>query len=100
MDGKTMKNPFAWVVLVALVVAAIAAGMSACAEPNPDAYTGATTAEESGVYPHEENFVLPEKHGAAVTDFGLDSCRECHGENLTGGWSNVSCATCHGNTFN
>lgn len=38
----------------------------------------------------------PDFHGAAVAAEGLDGCRDCHGADLLGGWTGVSCTNaCH-----
>ncbi|MFH1278099.1 MAG: hypothetical protein ABIK65_06950 [Candidatus Eisenbacteria bacterium] len=41
-------------------------------------------------YPAEDPY-----HGAAVEAAGFGSCKECHGADLEGGWSGVSCWDCH-----
>ena len=53
--------------------------------------------EASG--PHPEGYASPDKHGTVFNDFGLGSCSECHGEDLKGGTSGVSCDKCHGEIF-
>jgi hypothetical protein len=37
----------------------------------------------------------PVFHGAAVEAEGLGPCKGCHGLDLAGGWSGVSCSECH-----
>ena len=34
-------------------------------------------------------------HGTKVLEAGYVSCKSCHGADLTGGKSNISCFTCH-----
>ncbi len=35
-------------------------------------------------------------HGKAVEQSGPSPCAACHGDDFRGGWSGVSCDTCHG----
>jgi predicted CxxxxCH...CXXCH cytochrome family protein len=44
---------------------------------------------------HPAGWADPAQHGLAVADQGLGSCRACHGADLAGGTSGVSCTTCH-----
>jgi hypothetical protein len=47
---------------------------------------------------HPRNWVAagaPEFHGDAVASKGPGPCKECHGTDLLGGWSGVSCGACH-----
>lgn len=51
-------------------------------------------------YPHQpewNNFDHPNSHGAYVkTNMGIiENCKKCHGANLRGGSSGVSCYSCH-----
>lgn len=38
---------------------------------------------------------MPQGHRASVENNGPDSCRECHGVDLSGGIAKVSCTRCH-----
>lgn len=52
-----------------------------------------TELHASGIMaPGHEDF-----HGALLRDnlYDLDACRQCHGEDLTGGGAEASCITCH-----
>lgn len=61
--------------------------MSACGDPN----STATFDPETSVHPADW---LPAGHvGPARED--TNSCGNCHGTDLTGGISRVSCTTCH-----
>ncbi|MBM3321228.1 MAG: hypothetical protein FJY73_11185 [Candidatus Eisenbacteria bacterium] len=47
---------------------------------------------------HPRNWVRADAarfHGTAVRNEGLAICRDCHGADLLGGWSGVSCSACH-----
>jgi hypothetical protein len=37
----------------------------------------------------------PDFHGNAVAAAGPFACRSCHGDDYGGGWSGISCSTCH-----
>ena len=54
-----------------------------------------------GSYPHTENWIAGSElsHGLFVKDkeWSNESCQSCHGENLIGGSSEVSCYSCHEN---
>ncbi|MDP8224924.1 MAG: hypothetical protein P9L99_16310 [Candidatus Lernaella stagnicola] len=67
----------------------------ACATPQDEAPPGQPPAESDNVYPHGEDFVLATQHGVFALSEGGASCRECHGADLRGGWSGVSCGQCH-----
>jgi hypothetical protein len=41
------------------------------------------------------NAAAPAFHGAAVASDGPAPCADCHGGDFRGGWSEVSCFTCH-----
>lgn len=58
-----------------------------CGDPNPNAPFDADTQQHSAAW-------LPLNHSVAA-EKDLSSCRECHGENLSGGIANISCTTCH-----
>lgn len=49
--------------------------------------------------PHPDGYAAPDKHGNAFNDFGLATCNECHGADLKGGTSGVSCDKCHAEVF-
>lgn len=61
------------------------------------------------LYPHTENWSAKENHGAAVlgnggtadaaalTNGGSNCATQCHGTDLQGGLSGVSCSRCHAN---
>ena len=44
---------------------------------------------------HPLGWVAPTSHGAAANDGGLAACKTCHGADLRGGMSAVSCTSCH-----
>jgi len=53
-------------------------------------------------YPHNDNWNVSssgENHGAYLSgiNFSLKGCQHCHGEDYTGGSSEISCFTCHSN---
>jgi predicted CxxxxCH...CXXCH cytochrome family protein len=52
------------------------------------------TVEASGGHP--AGWAAPAQHGYAANAQGLNGCKTCHGANLDGGTSGVSCASCHG----
>ncbi len=45
---------------------------------------------------HPTNWDLPTQHGASFNASGASACTSCHGADLTGGTSGVSCESCHG----
>ena len=45
--------------------------------------------------PHPQGWDAREQHGAAFTSGGPAQCTECHGADLLGGQSGVSCEQCH-----
>ena len=45
---------------------------------------------------HPPGYADADVHGAEANDRGLDRCTSCHGADLTGGSSGVSCESCHG----
>ncbi len=53
--------------------------------------------EESVPFPHPDNWYLKENHGLTAMNLGKSSCSAgiCHGDDLTGGTSGVSCYACH-----
>ncbi|MBN2008715.1 cytochrome c3 family protein [candidate division KSB1 bacterium] len=62
--------------------------------------TGIGCFECHQTYPHpkEWNYITdPNFHGTYIATHGgsLDYCKGCHGENLAGGRSGVSCYRCH-----
>jgi hypothetical protein len=61
-------------------------GVPGCYEchAGPGGHPWGWTSEESGSF-----------HGDAVEDAGPSGCRLCHGDDYRGGWSEVSCYTCH-----
>ena len=44
---------------------------------------------------HPSGWATPAAHGAAANDGGLAACQACHGADLRGGMSAVSCTSCH-----
>jgi hypothetical protein len=47
-------------------------------------------------FPHPSDWEEPEQHGLYAFDFGTDpECTECHGSDLKGGFTGVSCYSCH-----
>ncbi len=49
-----------------------------------------------GIYPHSEEFTKTAAHGKPFLENG-ENCSSCHGSNLKGGLSQVSCTSCHTN---
>ena len=45
--------------------------------------------------PHPEGYTAPDAHGADFNAGGPAACTDCHGTDLTGGTSGLSCETCH-----
>ena len=68
-------------------------------------YTGGTSGQscyechdEGFTAGHPEGWLNPSSdnwHGTPVIDSGAESCAACHGEDYMGGWTEVSCYTCH-----
>ncbi len=52
--------------------------------------------EASGGGGHPPGWADPAQHGRAANAQGVTGCKTCHGANLDGGSSGVSCASCHG----
>ena len=78
--------------------------INACTECHGDDFMGGTsevscyTCHQS--YPHLPNWNNASSgqfHGVFVknADWNMESCQTCHGDDFTGGTSNVSCFTCH-----
>ena len=44
---------------------------------------------------HDAGWVSPDQHGAELNSKGPGGCKECHGDDLEGGISGVSCNQCH-----
>jgi len=44
---------------------------------------------------HPDGWTSPNMHGAAFNSDGAGACTGCHGDDLSGGSSGVSCTTCH-----
>ncbi len=56
------------------------------------------TCHADGPSGHPEGWLNPRAatfHSLAVGRLGLDNCRQCHGSDLHGGTSGVSCSECH-----
>ena len=47
---------------------------------------------------HAAGYVEPAVHGRDANRVGLDACQACHGADLDGGSTGVSCNGCHGGT--
>jgi predicted CxxxxCH...CXXCH cytochrome family protein len=45
---------------------------------------------------HPSGWAAKDQHGYQANQAGLSGCKACHGSDLAGGSSGVSCATCHG----
>jgi len=45
--------------------------------------------------PHPDGYTAPDAHGADFNAGGPAACTDCHGAELDGGSSGVSCETCH-----
>ena len=71
----------------ALLLFAVVLAAAGCGTPNDLAVFDADTQK------HIADWVVPKHAPAAQAD--IASCVECHGEDLTGGTSGVSCDTCH-----
>lgn len=46
-------------------------------------------------FPHPDNFKLPSEHGVIAVQSKNQNCTSCHGTDLRGGTSKVSCYQCH-----
>jgi len=44
---------------------------------------------------HNEGYAAPDQHGAEFNAAGVAACSKCHGEDLSGGSSKLSCDKCH-----
>ncbi len=72
---------------IACMFALVLIALAGCGNSNSTAFYN----PETNVHPADW---LPSRHvGAAQQD--LNSCGSCHGANLTGGMSGVSCTGCH-----
>ena len=70
--------------------------MFSCATPVEESPTGEDGQEATAkTFPHSKDWGNWFAHGRWVTDNGSDGCVECHGQDLAGGWSGVSCTQCH-----
>jgi len=49
------------------------------------------------VFPHPVGWEKPDSHGVAALGDAKSGCKDCHGTDLLGGWSGVSCYECHAN---
>ncbi len=47
---------------------------------------------------HAAGYAAPAVHGRDANRVGLDACQACHGTDLNGGSTGVSCNACHGGT--
>ena len=75
--------------MVSVCVAAVAPTLTACTQDLPQGFN----ADEGQTY-HPDGFARASVHGQAFF-LSMDSCRQCHGENLDGGFSGVDCNGCH-----
>jgi hypothetical protein len=52
--------------------------------------------EDCDCFPHPEGWNKITEHGIFAKEKGTNpNCTECHGTDLTGGWTDVSCYQCH-----
>jgi len=62
----------------------------ACDSEIPDGLPG----HEETVQSHNEEWANPEKHGFSFF-YNMTECKPCHGQDLMGGTSGISCNNCH-----
>lgn len=59
-------------------------------------FASAHADEECQCFPHAEGWARVEQHGLWVLANNADPyCTECHGTDLKGGWTGISCYQCH-----
>jgi hypothetical protein len=82
-----------WTHFILLVCGLIVFGCS----NTKDTYKEFRKAEEQVPFPHPDNWYLKENHGMTALNLGKSSCSAeiCHGADLTGGGSGISCYMCH-----
>lgn len=70
--------------------------ITACSNTK-NTYTEFKKSEETVPFPHPDNWYLKENHGLTAINLGKSSCSAemCHGADLTGGSSEISCYMCH-----
>jgi hypothetical protein len=74
--------------VVAALLLAGSALLWTCSTPNSQAPFDADAQKHAAGW-------VPQDHRTAVENNGALSCKECHGEDLSGGIVKVSCTTCH-----
>ncbi len=85
--------------LLSLIMLAVM-GLSACSKTTEDDGNGDTIVRgiegltNQAVYPHFVEFKVTNLHGKYYYS-AKDQCQKCHGEDLLGGESRVSCNKCH-----
>jgi len=67
-----------------------------CSDPR-DSYKEFKVSKEQVPFPHPDNWYLKENHGMTAISLGKGSCSAeiCHGSDLKGGTSGISCSMCH-----
>ncbi|HEY4716915.1 MAG TPA: hypothetical protein VII00_07395 [bacterium] len=62
-----------------------------------DTYLESQKPKKNVSFPHTENWSAKTEHGLTSIDLGKESCASssCHGEDLSGGYSQISCDMCH-----
>ncbi len=60
-----------------------------------DSSSTTTSSSTDSIYPHSSSWSSTGSHGDTASD-DITVCQECHGSDLTGGTSEVSCDECHG----
>lgn len=82
-----MSYKIALIVIGALLLAGTVS-LQGCGTPNSQASFDADAQK------HEAGWI-PHGHKEAVESHGTLACKECHGEDLSGGIAKVSCTSCH-----
>lgn len=98
MGGESSKNqglmPSVPSVIKFIVLFSFVLFCSTCGSSIPDTPRG----QEEDIFPHPSNWASPETHGDYVlTQEDPSTCGEgiCHGSDLQGGGSKISCFSCH-----
>lgn len=83
--------------IIGVLAVSLAAAFSGCNRPLNQ--PGTTVSPEvqktvSEIFPHSTEFRTTRYHGSAYKK-SPETCKTCHGNDLSGGSSNVSCTQCH-----